>query len=162
MDVALSNVDLDKFIKEVETNGLNMRTAKDIKPTTDIDDLFDNSGHVIYFHDNNDGSGVGHWITLLRTRNKEYAFIDSFGKSPDYYNKDIMKMMKYNKDKVKSLEINKKKLQGDESMVCGKYSIILTALNKKGMKPEDMVNYLKDGGKKEKSVDKFIVKLFGE
>lgn len=163
MDKPLSNVDLDKFISEVEKNGLNMYQLRNLKPNTHIEEVMGDSGHVVFFYDNK-GTNIGHWITMLRNRDGQYYFIDSYGDSPDYYNKNIMKMLRNNKKNgVKSLSINKCLLQdGEGSMTCGRYSIIFVSLNKMGMKPDDMVEFLKKGGKEYGSVDKFVVSLFGE
>lgn len=163
MNKAFSNFDLDKYIKEVNKNGLNMFLTKNIDPNrTTMENQFGDSGHCILFHDYNDGSGIGHWITTLRDREGNYYFVDSMGEHPDHYDPDIMKCYENNKSVIKTLSINKKKVQNNNSMTCGRYSIILTSLNKKGMHPSDMIDFLIDGGKEEGSVDKFIVKLFGD
>ncbi len=163
MEKPLSNVDLDNYIKEVESNGVNIFQSEDIKPTTHIEDLFDNSGHCVLFQ-KNIGTSIGHWLTMLRNPKGQYFFIDSYGSNPDKYNKNILKCLKYNKKNgVNEISVNTTKLQDEpDSATCGRYSIVLTALNKKGMPPEDMVNFLKKGGNEMGSVDKFIVSLFGE
>ena len=60
------------------------------------------------------------------------------------------------------MHINKDQLQGDTSSVCGRYSILFTAMHKMGINPDDMIEFLKKGGKKYGSVDKFVLKLFDE
>lgn len=163
MDYPLSNVDLDKFISEVESKGVNIVQSKDIKPDSNIEDLFDNTGHCVIFNENK-GTNIGHWLTMLRNRNGQYFFIDSYGESSDKYNPNILKCLKNNKKNgVKEIHINTTKLQDHpDSMTCGRYSIILTCLNKAGMPPEDMVNFLKNGGKEKGNVDKYVLSLFGE
>jgi len=163
MDIALSNKDLDLFIKEVEKNGLNMVEIKNLTPNTHINDIFDNGGHCILFYENK-GQSVGHWLTLLRNPEGKVYFLDSYGMDCDYYDPVIKKCIKNNKKNgVKSFYINTQKLQDEpNSMTCGRYGIIFTSLNKAGMNPEDMVEFLKQGGKEKGSVDKYVISLFGE
>ena len=155
----LSNLDLDKFIKEADKKGVNMFEVNNIKPNTNIDTVFANGGHAILYYDNG-GQDVGHFISTLRDKQGNVFFMDSFGEDPDHYSKDILQCFKNNG--VKKVSINKKSLQNKTSMTCGRYGIIFTCLNKAGIDPDQMIDFLKDGGKKYGSVDKFILHLFDE
>lgn len=162
MDYPLSNLDLNKYIKEFEQKGVNIFESKNIKPNTNIEDVFKGRGHCVLYvdADTNDGENIGHWVSQLRDRENNIYFIDSFAEDPNHYNSDILKCYKNNG--IKNVYINNKKLQNDESMTCGRYAIIFTALHKMNIDPSKMIDFLNDGKKKYGSVDNFIFKLFGE
>lgn len=159
MDYPLSNLDLNKYIKECVKSGVNIYQMKELTPKTNIEDIFNGGGHCIFFYENA-GSNIGHWITMLRDPEKNIYFMDSYGMPPEYYNKNLKQCLK--NAGAKSLYINKQKLQGDRSMTCGRYGIVFTCLHKAKMHPTDMIDFLKEGAKKYGSVDKYIVKLFDE
>lgn len=161
MNIPLSNKDLNKYIKEVDINGVNIFESNNIKPNTPIENIFKNRGHCSLFidFDDDDGENIGHWVSMLRDRDKNIFFMDSFAENPNHYNPNILKCFKNNG--IKNVYINDKKLQNDSSMTCGRYDIIFTLLNKLNIEPSDMIDFLKEGGKKNGSVDNFIIKLFG-
>ena len=151
----LSNIDLNNYIKEIDKKGVQIYDLNKLKANTYIEDIFNHRGHCILFYGPNN---AGHWITCLRNPNKEIYFIDSFGEDPDYYNKEFLKCMRNNG--IKQVHVNKDVLQNDKTQVCGRYGVILTAMNKMGIDPPIMIDFLKDGADKcGGNVDKFILKL---
>ncbi len=86
-DIALSNIDLNNFIKQTEQKGVNIFEVNKIKPNTSIESIFKNSGHCVLFAGN--PNETGHWICALRTPDKNVYFMDSFGEHPDYYSENI-------------------------------------------------------------------------
>ena len=155
LEIPLSNIDLNRYIKEIDKRGINIFEMDDIQPNTDIETIYKHRGHCTLFVGPKDG---GHWISTLRNPNKEVFFIDSFGEDPSHYgNNHFLECMK--KNGIKKVYINKTVLQDDETMTCGYYSVILICLNKMGVDPSVMVDFLKNGGKKYGSVDNFLLKL---
>lgn len=154
---ALSNHDLNHFIKETDDKGVNIVETRDIKPNTDIEEIFKDRGHCVLFYG---PRSMGHWIATLRTPKNEIYFIDSFGEHPNHYSKNIMKCYKNNG--CKNVYINKRVLQNEDSYTCGRYTIILTTMHKLGIDPSDMIDFLLEGSKKYKSVDNFIFDLTKE
>jgi hypothetical protein len=157
-DFPLSNYDLEQFISQVDPNGVNIVDITKIKPNMDIETVYDNRGHCVFFVPPNSG---GHWVCTLRNRDGEIYFIDSFAETPDYYSDSVMKFFEnnHNKGKIKYLHINDEVLQEPDSQTCGRYCIILISLHKMGLPPSVMIDYLKDGGKKYGSIDNFIIEL---
>jgi hypothetical protein len=158
MDEPLSNIDLNKYIKQVENKGVNIFQMDNLKPNTQIEHIFKDRGHVIYFVKYPD-SNIGHWICNLRTPDGNIYWMDSFGDAPNEYNKNVIPCYKNNN--IKHLNISEAKLQGGKSMACGKYATLFVTLHKMGIEPTQMIDFLKSEGKKYGSVDKFILSLFG-
>lgn len=149
IEYPLSNNDIDKYIKQICHNGINLVQANEFTPNADIDKLFNNGGHCTIFSPNKTSS-IGHWLTMLRNTNGEYAFIDSYGMKPDTYNKNYIKCLKNNasvgKGNVKSLFVNDTKLQSDDHNIstCGRYNIVFIALNKMNIPYDKMIEILKN------------------
>ena len=155
---ALSNEDLNNFIKETDDKGVNIFDVSKITPDTDIEAVYKNRGHAVFFVP---PYSMGHWISTLRTPDSKIYFMDSLSEKPDHYSKNIMKCFKNNK--IKTIYINKTPLQvDDDSVTCGRFAVIFTALHKLEIPPSDMIDFLIDGGKKMGSVDKFVFKLTKE
>ena len=150
----LSNDDLNDYMKELDKKGVQIFDTNTMTPNTKIEEIYNGRGHAVFFAGPNN---AGHWIATLRNPQKEIFFIDSFAEHPDYYNPNIMKCFKNNG--IKKVHINNKVLQGKNSQVCGRYAVVLAGINKMHMDPNLMIDFLKDGGKKYGSVDKFILKL---
>jgi hypothetical protein len=153
-DEPLSNHDLNKFISKVDKKGVNIVDITDIEPNTDIEEIYKNRGHCVFFVPPNSG---GHWICTLRNRENEIFFIDSFAEHPNYYSKNILKCFKNNG--INKVHINDTILQDETSQTCGRYCIIMTALHKMGIEPTTMVDYFIDGGQKNGSIDNFVISL---
>jgi len=153
-DYSLSNLDLDKFIKEIEQKGANIFETNKIKKNTDIEKIFAGGGHAVLFAGPRTS---GHWMTLLRDRDNNIYFIDSLAEHPDEYNKNILKCIKqYNGLKI---FINKTKLQLDDEVTCGRYPTIFIACHKMGLHPSQTIDFLINGKKKYKTIDNFIYEL---
>lgn len=156
MNEPLSNVDINKAIKQFEKKGANIFLDKDIKENTPLEKIFNNRGHCILFHQYPDQE-VGHWWTLLRDPNKTVFVIDSFGENPNKYNKNLLKCLKNNG--IKNVIINKQKWQGEKSAVCGRYGLLLTTLHKLNLPIDEMYTFMNNGKKKYGSFDKFVLHL---
>lgn len=154
-DTPLSNFDLHKFIQQFETKGANIVADKDITPKTPIENIFQNRGHCILFH-KYPNQNVGHWYTLLRDPNKNIFFVDSFGKDPKYYCKNLLPCLKNNG--INEVIINKQKMQQDNS-ICGRYGVVLCCLHKLNLTVPQIYDFLEAGKKKHKSYDRFILNL---
>lgn len=127
-DNALSNVDMDKLLQEIDSRGLNWIKSSNIKNNMTVDDLFDDYGHLVIWHPWNKNSA--HWICILRNPNKEYFYFDSFGAKHDVIKeKEILHILKKDSDKSK-LFVNDITFQKDDSAVCGRYCVLLIGLNK--------------------------------
>ena len=86
-----------------------------IEDFNDLNILEFNQFSLILFIDNIN-AGLGHWVTIFKSANKLF-FMDSYGKSPDFYRKNI-------KNKFKHFDYNlKMRLQLDFTTVCGAYAI---------------------------------------
>ncbi len=153
---ALSNTDLHKAIIKFDKKGANIIADENISPNTSAEDIFKDRGHVIVFH-RYPNELIGHWYSIIRDRNKNVFFMDSFGEHPDFYCKYMLPALK--KGGVKNVFINKKKMQGEDTSICGRYGLVLCTLNKLGLGVDDIYKFLENGKKKHKSYDKFILEL---
>jgi len=94
-----------------------------------FNESFKNSGHVIFWVPNGK-QDVGHWVCAVRKPNNTCFFFDSFGRSP--YHWHYLKKM-FENSKLRYVEYNKTKFQFNNSNVCGKYCLVVIALNKMGL-----------------------------
>lgn len=156
MNHPLSNTDINHAIRQFESRGANIICDSDLHQNSDIEQIFNNRGHCIVFH-KYPGQKCGHWFTLLRTPDKKVYMIDSFGRSPDYYSKNILKILKNNG--IKDVYINKKKFQGNESAVCGRYGILWSTLHKMNIPFHQFFPFMEGGKKRFGSYDKFVLFL---
>ncbi len=136
----------------------NIKEDKNITPDTNINDLFDNRGHVVIFH-KYPNQKVGHWYALLRDKKGNVFFADSLRHRPEYYNKHYMQFFKNNG--IKKVIINEDKWQDGNTSVCGRYAIILPVLNKlyKGINLDGIYKFFGNGKKKYGTTDKFVLHL---
>ena len=160
MDTPLSNHDLERLMNDMNERA-NIIESSDIKETDNIEDIFNGKGHAIIFvrHPN---QKIGHWTVMVRqhdplkngySKNGNVYYFDSFGERPK--NKNIEKVV------LKSypeLLYNDIKFQADDSNACGRHCLLITALNKMGLKPRQIEEVLKkmlrkNGG----SLDKFVI-----
>lgn len=154
-DVPLSNVDINKLVKQFDEKGANIIQDKDIQPTTPIESIFKDRGHAIVFH-KYPNQDVGHWYCLLRNPQKEVFYIDSFGKSPNYYCKNLIPCLKFNK--MRSLIVNDLEMQADNS-ICGRYAVVFCTINKLNQSLPDIYSFLENGRRQCGGYDNFILKL---
>lgn len=150
----LSNFDLDEGLKEMTTR--NKFDDANLKPNLNIEDVFDNRGHVIIFH-GWPGQECGHWYCLLRDENKNVMFLDSLGEKPDYYNKNWIPFLKNNG--IKNVIINKKAYQHKDSAVCGRYGLLFSTIHKlnNNISANDIYKIMEYGKKKYGSYDNFVL-----
>ena len=151
-DVPLSNLHIDEGVKQLADR--QKFNDGNLKPDTNIETIFNNRGHAVIFH-KYPNQQVGHWYAVLRTPNKEVFFIDSFGKQPQFYNKNWLACLKNNG--YKQLTVNTKKYQHEESAVCGRYALYFCTAHKLKLPFKKMIELLNKGGKEHKSYDNFIL-----
>ena len=156
LKVPLSNIDLSTAVKQWDPAGANIYPLKDLQKNTPMEEVWKNKGHVVFFHEYPDSS-VGHWFVATRNPHKEIFLFDSFGKKPDYYNKNILPFLKNNG--IKQIIINNKPMQHDESAICGRYSLIGILTNKLNVPMNDFYKFFEAGKKKYGSYDKFVLSL---
>ena len=70
---------------------------------------------------NNISKNLGHWVTIININHKLY-FIDSYGLSPMFYNKNI------NNTHNKINYFLNKRLQSDSTTTCGSYAVFFIHL----------------------------------
>lgn len=156
MSVPLSNVDINKAIKQFESRGANIISDAEITPITPIESIFNQRGHAIVYH-GYPNSKIGHWWTLLRDPFGTVCILDSFGKSSQYYCKNLLPCLK--NAGIKQVIVNKKKWQNDKSSICGRYGILLSVCHKMKMKIPEIYKFMEEGKKKYGSYDKFVLHL---
>ena len=148
-DVPLSGRQLGALIQEMDERP-NIIDDKKINQNSSIEDIFSDSGHTILFHDW--GGKVGHWVVMVRQRDGDVYFFDSLGEHPNKYNKHIKTVVLKSHPRLLWNDI---KFQKDKSNCCGRYAVLVSAMNKLGLKPKEIETELK----KIKDVDKFIINL---
>lgn len=150
----LSNHDIHATIKHFDKRGANIIEESIIKKDTPIEKIFSNRGHVILFK--NWDNSIGHWITILRDKDKKALCIDSLGKPMSYYNKNIIPCLINNGYTVYE---NNFAYQDTKKNTCGRHALVYVSLNKllKGLPniKNIMDNYKKIFG----SYDKAVVEL---
>ena len=68
----------------------NIMIDNDVKVTDDVEDIFKNRGHVIFFHPW-PNQKVGHWVCMVRNKKTgQVYYYDSLGEPP--YNKNIVEV----------------------------------------------------------------------
>ena len=147
-DFPLSNIDINKMIEQLDKNGANIISSNEIYKMNTIDELFKNRGHVIihYVYDNNPQNA--HWVCLVRNINngpKYIYFFDSFGDN-NILNRDtkLKNHLIYlcKKSNYKFIA-NNQKIQSNKSMTCGRYCLLVYALNKINTDPEQIEHIIK-------------------
>lgn len=158
MNNPLSNIDLEKMLKELDGHGVNIEEMDNINKNSKIEDVFKNRGHVILFV-KYPKEEVGHWVSLVRggKDGKRYIFLDSLGKPIKHYNKELLNLLLKNGNVLE----NGKKYQGDESAVCGRYAYLISGINKltKGEQTEDFFKYIMNLKPKGMSYDEWVLEL---
>ena len=156
INTPLSNVDINQAVKQFEEKGANIVQDNMIRSNTPIEDIFKNRGHAVLFH-KYPNQEVGHWYTLIRDPQKNVFVIDSLGKPPAYYNKNLIQCFKNND--MNQVIINKQKMQHSNSSVCGRYSILFCVLNKMDKNIHEIYSFMEAGKKKNGSFDKFVLSM---
>lgn len=130
---------------------LNMVDDATVRPSMTIEQLFKGRGHVFFWHGWGKGQTVGHFTCLVRNKaeNQVYYF-DSFGVRP--YNKAIETVCL--KAGYQFL-FNDVAFQPDDSNACGKYCLLVIALNKMGLSPCQIELFMKSYGGK---INDFVLK----
>lgn len=158
LDTPLSCVDIVEMMKDINERAERpFIVDKDIKASWNIEDIFKGKGHAILFHPH-EGQEYGHWVVLTRSHNKHNGkfdkdgtcfYFDSFGTMP--YNKNIEKVVLKT---YPELYVNDKSYQKGDSMSCGRFCLLVVALNKLGYNPMQMEEILKSMGKK---INDFVI-----
>ena len=104
------------------------------------------------------GSNVGHWWTILRDPHGNAFIFDSLAKNPETYNKNIIQFLK--NGGIKNIIVNKKKFQiGQKSQTCGRWAILLAALNKTDLNIDQIYKYLDSLKKQYGTYDNAVLTL---
>ena len=140
MDYALSNVDINKLVKEVDKKGANIENTDDIKKNTPIEKIFKNRGHTILFHDWKEGDEIGHWVAMLRNPKNEVMLFDSLATPINELNPDLKQFFKNNG--IKELIINRKQYQNEDNSTCGRYAVLIVALSKLGLDFRQIIDFM--------------------
>lgn len=139
-DIPLSNFDIEHLVGEFAPRA-NIKVDTNIKPNSSFDDFFGDQGHLILYHSWDGESGsIGHWYCILRDRFHNILFFDSLGHPPDFYSKSILPFLKNNG--AKNVFINTKKIQKNTSNCCGKFCVLIAALNKIPLNISQIYKYL--------------------
>lgn len=162
VDNPLSGRDIKNFMQEMNERP-NLIFNNDITNDSNAESIFKNSGHAIIYHDW--GTDTGHWLCAVRKHDKnkqgfnkegEVYFFDSFGESPNYYNKNIVKALLKDYKKVNYNDI---KLQSDDANTCGKHCLMICAYNKLGLGASDIDKILKKMKNKKVNFDKLAIDI---
>lgn len=163
-DIPLTGKDLKNIISEIGENP-NLKFLNEIGPNSNIEDIFKHSGHCIFYHDWNDPqTPEGHWICVVRNHSKnnnnyskegEVLFFDSFGGSPDSFNKNLKPILQQNYNKVHHNNI---KFQNIDASTCGRYCALVVGLNKIGLKPIQIIKLMKNIKDKKVDIDELLIK----
>jgi hypothetical protein len=154
-DYPLSNVNLEKMIKETKINNPNIVETKDLNY---IEDIFDNTGHIILFHKWKPNDKIGHWIPIIRKENGDCILFCSYGTDISEI-KGLEDAIKRNSD-IKRIFVNLKEYQSQQTNCCGRYSLFIIGCNKLGLDIDEIQNVLENGKKQKKNYDNFILSLF--
>jgi hypothetical protein len=157
LDVPLSGLDLKHLFAEMSERP-NIILEKEIKPTWDIEKIFNGSGHATIFREY-DGQETGHWVSIIRNHKpnaKGYAkegqclYFDSLGGKPSQALVDVV-LKHYPK-----LLWNDKPYQKDDESSCGRWALAIASFNKLGLSPQEIEHLLDNT----KDVNKFIINTF--
>ena len=148
-DEPLNGYQIEQLMNDMNER-LNIMTDTDIKPNWTIEDIFKGRGHVFLFH-RWPNQEIGHWVCMVRNKEKNQVYyFDSFGKRP--YNKAIESVCL--KAGYQFL-FNDVSFQPESSNACGKYCLLVIALNKMGLSPCQIEQFLRSHGK---DLNKFILR----
>jgi Ulp1 protease family, C-terminal catalytic domain len=151
-DYALSNIDLQKLMNDIEPKKINIVDDSRIKRNMNLEELFKSNDYLILFHAWK-GQTAGHWITMTIYRhNRSIFYFDSFGDT----NKIYFPLIDMCKDQGYNLYVNTDQFQNDDAQCCGKYAMLCIACRKMGLTPYQFIDLLK---KNKKNLDKLIIKL---
>jgi hypothetical protein len=150
-DKPLSGYDLIRMMKDLDERG-NIIQDTDIKASDNIEDIFHDKGHALIFHPW-PGQKIGHWVCMIRNKElNQVYYYDSFGKNP--YNKNIITVVLKT---YPELLVNDIQFQNNNSNCCGRQCLLVCALNKLGLSPEQIEEFLKTF-----DVDKFVIDTIQE
>jgi hypothetical protein len=148
-DKAISGYDIVELMKDMKERA-NIQTDTDIKPTDDVEKIFKNRGHCIFFH-KWPGQRIGHWVCIIRNKDlNQVYYYDSFASLP--YNKSIIDVVL---KKYPSILINDVEFQGKDRSTCGKHCLMVIALNKMGLSPHQIEEFFKSI-----NVDEWLLNIF--
>lgn len=156
LDYALSDLDIKEAVHQFDSRGPNIKDDKIITPNTNIEEVFNNRGHVIMFHAW-PKQKVGHWYVILRDKEGNVFLFDSLGHPYTYYNKNYIKFFKNNG--IKNIMQNEKVFQHGDSSVCGRYCLVNCVLNKLHLPIEGIYKFYEQEKKKYKTYDNVVLEL---
>lgn len=149
-DTPISNWTIERLLSDTKQRA-NIIEESTITANSDLQrDIFRGHGHVILFHRHH-GTPVGHWIAMIQNKDtKQVYYFDPLGDDP--YNKNIEKVVLKT---YPEFLINDIPYQKQSSNSCGRHVVMVVALNKIGLTPEEIEKFLKD---QVKDVDKYVIK----
>lgn len=148
-DLPMSGKELHEMLKQMDERP-NVIDGKSITKNSTIEDIFHGSGHAIIFHDW--GGRIGHWYAMVRNRNGEIYFFDSFGEHPDKYNKNIKDVVLKSGNRFYYNDI---KFQNDNASSCARHSLLVCALNRMNKSPKE----IEEAFKSLDNPDEFVIEM---
>ena len=145
-DDPLSNVDINRLMKELDSRGANIKITENLRngKYENLNELFDNRGHAIMHHvydeENPDNA---HWVVCIRNGEHKYVYyFDSFG----YENteENIPYLKKLCDESQYALLANENDYQESKTSVCGRWCLLISCLNKLGLSPSDIEETIKN------------------
>ncbi len=127
----LSNIDLQKLLNEMnEDKGknkerINIFTVPEMNknPNKFLKKIDDDGYSILFINPNN--VAVGHWVVHYKNRKTgQHYFFDSYGKSPAYYDKELVD---FYKKYIPNIKYNTEPYQKKEMKVntCGRYATLI-------------------------------------
>ena len=145
MPHALSDTEMRQYLN----NKCNLVMYSDIKKYKTVDELLGKYNRCIILYiwkQNEKNQSIGHWVSIMKTKNNMIRFIDSFGAIVD---KPLEKLNKYDRQRFDEnykylsdllikcpykLEYNEKRIQNKHSQVCGYYTILACIMKDEPLK----------------------------
>lgn len=133
-DIPLSGGDIKEYFKQMNERP-NLCVLNDVNENSNIENIFNNSGHCIFFVGN--PADIGHWVACIRKKNM-YYYADSFGDNCP--NKEFVKLIIKNNGRF---FYNTTKMQNVKKNTCGRFAVFICALNKMVPSVPEIDSYLK-------------------
>ena len=163
----LSNIDLQDLLNDMngelgEKKKINIFTVPEMKknPKLFMKKLNDNHYSIIFINPSN--QPIGHWSIIYKSiPDNNYYFFDSYGKSPEYYDKNLFDFLKKHLPTIKYNTIQYQKVANNVN-TCGRYSTLIMGLNRiiQNLTPEKIKTIMNNFKKENKmNYDEIVTSL---